>query len=268
MRAHYKLSMDYKDLQAGQNKNNFWFKAKNDLIEVLMQKICKNLPRRPLRQTRFDARRVEARVKAGKKRLKILNVGAGTGGDLKTLNKFGDIYVVDIDQNALAIIDNKLCVEKKLADACNLPYNNNFFDAVVSFDVFEHIKNDKKAAAEIHRVLKNNGVLVFTVPAFQFLFSSHDKALCHQRRYNAKSIKTLLSQFSNLKIFFWNSLLFFPIATVRLFNKKSAPKVDKANLHPLTNYLFYKLLSVDNFLIKKGISMPIGLSIVGYCYKD
>ncbi len=236
--------MDYKDLEACHNKENFWFKAKNDLIEVLMEKICKD-----------------------KRRLKILNVGVGTGDDLKILNKFGDIYVIDINQNALSIIDNKLCVEKKLANACNLPYGNNFFDAVVSFDVFEHIKNDKKAASEIYRVLKNNGVLVFTVPAFQFLFSSHDKALNHQRRYNNKNIKALLSQFNNLKTFFWNSFLFLPIAAVRLLKKKIKPEVDKTNLHPLINYLFYKLLSADNFLIKKGISMPIGLSIVGYCFK-
>ena len=246
--------MDYKDLQAGQNKENFWFKSKNNLIEVLMQKICLATP---------DL----AKRDKNEKRLKILNVGAGAGADLKILNKFGNVYVVDINQNALLFVDKKLCVEKRLADACSLPYDNNFFDIVVSFDVFEHIKNDKRAVSEIYRVLKDNGALIFTAPAFQFLFSSHDKALNHQRRYNKKNIKLLLYKFSNLKIFYWNFLLFIPIAAIRLFNKKASPKIDNANLYPWLNALFYKLLSVDNFLIKNGISMPIGLSIAGFCYK-
>ncbi len=147
-------------------------------------------------------------------------------------------------------------------------YDDDFFDVVVSFDVFEHIKNDQRAISEVYRVLKENGVLIFTVPAFQFLFSSHDKALHHQRRYNKENIKTLLFQFNNLKIFFWNSLLFMPMATMRLLKRKSKPKVDQMNLSPWLNTLFFNLLKIDNSLIKKGISMPIGLSIVGFGYKQ
>lgn len=236
--------MDHKDLQAGQTEENFWFKAKRDLVGILMKKACAN-----------------------GKRLRILNVGAGTGGDLKILNEFGDNYVIDIDDNALAVIEDGLCVEKKIADACDLPYGDGYFDAAVSFDVFEHIEDDRKAIGEIRRVLKENGALIFTVPAFQSLFSSHDKALQHQRRYNKKEIKRLLSPFSDLKIFFWNSLMFFPMAAARLAKKKSKPKIEKINLPPRLNVLFFKLLSVDNFLIKNSVCMPLGSSIAGFCYK-
>lgn len=237
--------MDYKDLQAGQTKEFFWFKAKNDLVNLLMDKVCKD-----------------------RKHLRILNIGAGTGDDLKDLVKFGKIYVIDIDCKALAVIDNNFCFEKKIADACNLPYDDNFFDIVVSFDVFEHIKNDKKAVSEVYRVLKNGGALVFTVPAFQILFSSHDKALEHQRRYSKKELQTLLISFNDRKIFFWNSLLFIFIAVMRLIKRKSKPKVDHMYLPRWLNVLFYKLLSFDNFLIRKNISIPIGLSLVGFCYKQ
>jgi len=236
--------MDYKELQAGQIKENFWFKGKNDLINVLITKALKN-----------------------RKQLKILNIGIGTGDDLEILNKFGENYVIDIDENALSVIDNKSCEEKKIADACNLPYEDNFFDVVVSFDVFEHIKNDQKAIREVYRVLKKNGALIFIVPAFQFLFSSHDKALNHQRRYNKKKIKTLLSQFINLKFFFWNSLLFVPLITIRLLKRRSKPKVDQMNLPFWLNTICFYLLKIDNFLIRRGISIPIGLSIVGFGFK-
>lgn len=235
--------MDYKDLQAGQTKEFFWFKAKNDLIDILIKKVCWN-----------------------RKQLKILNIGVGTGDDLNIFKKYGKNYIIDINKDALSAIDNKLCEKKGIADACNLPFNNDFFDVVVSFDTFEHIKNDKESVSEIYRVLKKNGVLIFTVPAFQFLFSSHDKAVHHQRRYNKKSIRTLLFKF-NLEIFFWNSLLFIPFATMRMLKKGSKPKVDQMNLPSWLNILFFHLLKIDNLLIRRGISMPIGLSIVGYGYK-
>ena len=129
--------MDYKDLQAGQVKDNFWFRGKNHLIDVLLSKTCKN-----------------------NRDINILNIGAGTGDDLEVLNKYGNNYLIDIDRDALSMIDNNLCVEKKLCDACDLPYENNFFDIVVSFDVFEHIKNDGKAVREVYRVLKKEGILL------------------------------------------------------------------------------------------------------------
>lgn len=236
--------MDYKDLEAGNSSDYFWFKAKTDLIHSFMLQKCK-----------------------GKTDLKILNIGAGTGDDLKILKGFGKNYVVDIDANALAVIDPTLCEEKKQADACALPYEDNFFDVVISCDCFEHIENDKKAIAEVHRVLKPNGILLFTVPAFQSLYSSHDKALDHFRRYSKKTIGEALSPFSKRKFFFWNTLMFPPAALSRLLRKNAKPKVDNPQMGSWMNTLMYKILKVDNFLIRQNLSMPAGLSIVGYCYK-
>lgn len=235
--------MDYRDLQAGHTKGNFWFKAKNDLIGVLAEKACEK-----------------------GKQLRILNIGAGTGDDLEVLRKFGKNYVIDLDKDALSVIDDKFCEEKLVGDACALPYDDNFFDVAVSFDVFEHIKDDQKAVDEVCRVLKDRGILIFTVPAFQFLFSSHDRALNHQRRYGKKSLKKLLFKFDS-KIFFWNSLLFALIAVIRILKRKSKPEVNQANLPSWLNKIFYKLLKIDNFLIKKKISAPIGLSLVGFGVK-
>lgn len=235
--------MDYKDYAAGQTNDHFWFKAKKDLIGAFMEKTNK-----------------------GKTNLRILSIGVGTGDDLDILNQYGENYVIDIDEISLSVIDDSLCVEKKVADACNLPYENGFFDVVISCDVFEHIDNHTKAADEVYRVLRKDGVLIFTVPAFQALFSSHDVALQHFRRYSKKTIASLLHKFE-YKIFFWNSLLFIPIAITRILNKNSKPRVDQGQLPSWLNSIFYSLLKIDNFLIKRGISMPAGISLVGFCYK-
>ena len=150
--------MDYKDYEADQSSSSFWFKSKNNLIDILMSEISKFYKRG---------------------QLKILNIGVGTGEDLKILNKYGNNYITDINKDALDLIDKHWYTKKKVADACKLPFEDNFFDIVVSFDVFEHISNDKLAVSEIYRVLKKEGHLIFSIPAFQCLYSFHDKALGH-----------------------------------------------------------------------------------------
>jgi ubiquinone/menaquinone biosynthesis C-methylase UbiE len=236
--------MDYKDHISGQKEYGFWFKGKKEIIKILVSKIFKK-----------------------GKRLNILNLGAGTGSDLDVLNHYGNVYVIDIEKSAIIMINKKFVFEKKVADACKIPYEDGFFDIVVSFDVFEHIKNDKKAVSEVYRVLKKGGILIFTVPAFNFLFSSHDRALHHKRRYNKMELKDLLYNFKGLKMYYWNSFLFVPIAFIRLFKKKSKPKLDHMNLPKSINSLFYFFLRIENFLIKYEISFPFGLSVVGFCRK-
>ncbi len=234
--------MDYKDFEAGATKLHFWFRAKNDLIHILMSGI-------------------------GKKNLKILNVGAGRGDDLKVLNKFGSVYTIDIDKKALDAIPAGLCADKRLCDACSLSYPDNFFDIVVSFDVFEHISGDKAAISEIYRVLKKDCPLVFSVPAFQFLFSSHDRALRHKRRYSKKMLRKLLSNFYSVKLNYWNFLLFIPIALERMLKRNSNPKLKHHKLPGPINQLLFSMLKLENLLIKNNFKLPVGISIIGICKK-
>jgi len=236
--------MDYKDFMAGYTKNFFWFKAKNDLIKTLMSSAWNQ-----------------------DKKADILIIGAGTGDELGVLNRFGRCYVVDKNKDALNRIDRRLCRQKKLADACDLPYGDGFFDVAVSLDVFEHIENDARAVAEIYRVLKKDGVLIFTVPAFSAIMSSHDKALHHLRRYNKKRLHRLFSKFSQRSFFYWNSILFPPIAVIRILRKRSRVTIDRMYLFSWVNEFFYRLLIIDNILIKIGRSFPAGLTIAGYCRK-
>lgn len=238
--------MDYKDYQAGQTADNFWFRAKYGLIELLMEK--KSLGR--------DGQRP-----------KILSIGTGTGDDLKILKEFGDNYVTDILPEALEIVPDEFCFEKRIADATNLPYEDDFFDIVVSFDVFEHIEDDKKAVEEVHRVLRKGGALVYSVPAGPGLFSSHDVALEHYRRYNRKMVKELFKSFKEVKIYSWNTLLYPLVALSRLKNKNAPPKVDHPQLPGVVDGLFYNLMKVDNFLIRRGMSLPVGVSLTGWCEK-
>jgi Methylase involved in ubiquinone/menaquinone biosynthesis len=236
--------MDYQDYLSGATKDLFWFKAKNGLIEVLLNKL------------EFE------------NKLKILNLGAGTGDDLSIINRFGETYVIDKNQKALDLIPKDRVVEKKLCDACDISYPDVFFDVVVAFDVLEHIEKDFIALNEIHRILKPSGFFIFTVPAFNFLFSSHDRNLNHFRRYNIKMIRNLLSKFHCLDLGFWVCTLFIPLAIQRLLKRKEAVlKNPYPRLPKIINGFFYYLLTAENFLIKHGIPLPIGTTIFGIYQK-
>ena len=230
--------MDYRDYIDGQTRAQFWFRSKRDLINILMNKI-------------------------GRKNLKILNIGAGTGADLEIMNRFGNIYIIDVNKKALDLIPSNLYSEKKVCDATALPYPNDFFDIVCSFDVFEHIENDKKAVLEAHRVLKKNGLLLLMVPAFNFLFSAHDKALLHYRRYSKKKLYDLLRIFKYEYLSYWNSILFIPLSILRILKKRAKPKTDYFNLPSLLEKAFLNFLRIENKLIMKDYRLPFGLSLVG-----
>lgn len=147
---------------------------------------------------------------------------------------------------------------------CSIPFKDGFFDEVVAFDVLEHIEDDGKAVQEIRRVLKDNGSLIFTVPAFNFLFSSHDRALNHFRRYNTHMIHHLLRNFTRIYVSFWVFSLFIPVALQRMVKKNEAnPRVHYSSLPAFINAIFYKILTIENWLIQKGVSLPFGTTLCG-----
>jgi SAM-dependent methyltransferase len=226
--------MDFKDYASGIDSNHFWFKAKSNLIEILLKK-------------------------AGAFSANIVNVGAGTGEDLPAMKRFGYVFAIDIDQNALSMIPSNLVAEKKLGSGCNIPYENNKFDIAVSFDVLEHVEQDEKMASEILRVLKPGGYFVFTVPAFNFLYSRHDDRLQHYRRYNKKNIRKLLKNFEEKESGYWFFSLFVPAVLARTIN----PSHQGTKTRGTINSIFYSILNFENKLIAKNLKFPFGLTLYG-----
>lgn len=107
---------------------------------------------------------------------KILDVGCGRGFYLYAISRYRfvkEIYGIDINNKYLKIA-KKLCQDERIkiqkASVYKLPYENNFFDLVICSEVLEHLKNDKKALVELHRVLKPKGKLIVTVPNYNFPF--------------------------------------------------------------------------------------------------
>lgn len=235
--------MDYQDYKAGLKSSAFWFAAKRNLLGNILKKIRPN------------------------QNLKILNLGCGTGDDLNVLSQFGEVYLVDINPQALKLIPDNGPAKKILADACELPFADNSFDVIICLDVFEHIANDKIATRECHRLLKPAGRLVASVPAWPVLFSGHDRALGHYRRYSKKSFRALLSCFTEQKINYWGLILFLPALIFRLLLGRKKEAIDQPNLPGFLNFCLLGWLKLENQLISHGLPLPFGLSLIAVCQK-
>lgn len=241
--------MDYLDYKL-QNKAKHeycWFRAKNNLIKNLLEF---NFPKN-----------------SGNK---ILNVGCGTGSDLKILKQFGEITAMDFNEKVLNQIKEE-GIKKIHVDIEKNELEKNYYDAICCFDVLEHIENDQKTLNKIYGSLKPGGILFLTVPAFKFLFSSHDIALNHKRRYSKKGIskKMETAGFKKIELFYWNFIFFLPIAILRIFKKIFFIKLFKNKNHvseakPLNKYLnqvIYYILNLENKKYFPRRFVPFGLTI-------
>jgi len=235
--------MDIKEINFSE-KFKFFAKDKVKLISILLDKI-----------------------KGPDNKYKILSVGCGTAEELEVLHNYGDVYAIDIDKEVLKFA--KVCKEVKICDVCELDYPDEFFDIICAFDVLEHIEDDEKAVKQIYRVLSKNGVFIFTVPAFNFIFSSHDKFLGHKKRYDKKMLKNLLQRFSKLDLFFYSYILFVPMMLFRILRKKAEESSD-FEVTPKFILVFQHIISqIELFLLKLNFKFNIfGLTICGIAYKN
>jgi len=240
--------MDYKDFTIQSNTDNhFWYKARRVLINDLLRMIFKN----------YDRQRL------------ILEIGCGLGYQIPVLEKWGRVEGFDINTKAVAVAQrNGFNVKVKDLESDDL--RDCQPDAICLFDVLEHIKNDSEAVNKIYLALKSNGYLFLTVPAYNFMFSSHDKALDHFCRYDKNKLMLLLENagFKVVKSGYWNSLMFPGIFLIRVFKKflgllvkKESHRSEASSLPPIVNGLLYRVLMLENFLIRKNIRFHWGLSI-------
>jgi len=199
----------------------------------------------------------------------ILEIGCGTGGNLPILKNWGRVVGLDCSELALKFCRERGFNDLVLGKAENTDFPDKFFDLVVALDVLEHIKDDEQALRESNRVLKEGGYLLATVPAYPFLWSEHDEALSHFRRYSVSDFcdKLQKSGFKIKKISYLVSFVFPLVFGYRILRKNFFPKSDKKNntayvvLPKFINRFFILLLEIEAFLLKY-FNIPFGTSII------
>jgi SAM-dependent methyltransferase len=197
----------------------------------------------------------------------ILDVGCGTGRNLKLLGEFGQAWGVDNSSASLEAarrfgLDGRL----SCARATLLPFADGTFDLVTALDVLEHLDDDAEGLAESWRVLAPGGVLLVAVPAYRFLWSEHDEFLGHRRRYVASELHAKVGNagFDVLKRSYAITFAFPIILGFRLF-RGLFPNVDRKRsvyvmLPEPLNAFFTRLVEFEARLMD-FVSLPLGTSI-------
>ncbi|BCM90617.1 demethylmenaquinone methyltransferase [Abditibacteriota bacterium] len=159
----------------------WWFVGRRRIVQTLLEH---TVPRLPSHQPH------------------LLDLGCGTGANLPMLREAvgvnGRVVGVDFSPLALRFARQQLHDLPDLGlsqgDAMQLPLRDGCADCVTMMDVLEHLRDDKLALSEVSRILKPGGALILTVPAYGHLWSAHDEALHHFRRYEKYQLRARLRE--------------------------------------------------------------------------
>lgn len=122
-----------------------------------------------------------------------LDVGAAGGGNTRVLLRRGwRAAALEYGEDGA-----RVCAERGVpvlrGDATALPVAPGSLDLVVAYDVLEHLEDDKGAAREIFEALRPGGAVLIAVPVDMSLWSDHDVAVDHLRRYARRELTDLLT---------------------------------------------------------------------------
>lgn len=233
--------------------SNFWFRGRNRIILYMIKKYS---------------------TFSGTK--KFLEIGCGNGIVLNNLrnNTNYELYGSDIYIQGLLNARKKLTgVELIQMDATKFS-KPGFYDAIGLFDVLEHIEEDKKVLVNLFQSVKPGGYLYITVPQYRFLWSQLDDIAFHKRRYTKRELLGKVQE-AGFQIKYLGSFVFFlfPLmAMSRLLMKWQKSKEINGSEEfvtgKLTNSLLLFFMNMDEILIRLGLRLPFGGSIICVAKKN
>jgi SAM-dependent methyltransferase len=156
-------------------------------------------------------------------------------------------------------------------DAQRLEFADQTFDVLVASDVLEHLADERVALEEWRRVLAPGGSLLVFVPAFSFLWSEHDVANRHYRRYRLEQLSEVIKDvgFRLERKSYWNALLFPAVALVRGMKRltagrrlsiRNSPAGDLFIPPEFANRMLLAFLRLENILLLSKVRWPVGVS--------
>jgi len=231
-------------------ERHFWFVARRRLVRWAIARALREDGRDPA-----DRR--------------LLEVSCATGRNLVEHRPLARTVGVDLSPDALAFCRRRGATVVR-ADAEHLPIRGESFDLVLALDALEHYDRDDVALTEIRRVLRPGGAAILTVPAFPSLWSPHDEAFHHRRRYRRRPLR-LAIEHAGLEIerlTHWSSFLFPPLF---VFRKLRGLRLGSSEVPATSDFhtpvaapiagaidLAYRLEA----LVVRGIDLPIGVSLL------
>jgi SAM-dependent methyltransferase len=201
---------------------------------------------------------------------RILDAGCGSGRTLEELREYGEVSGIELNPEAAEIARGRGECDVRVGRLEELPWEAGTFDLITCLDVIEHTPDDRLTLSELRRVCKPGGWLLVTVPAYQVLWSVHDEANHHYRRYVRATLRSAAVQAGWLvqRMTSFNSLLLAPAAAVRLSQRRRMRRPNATYTPDLRlgaawlNGVLERPLRIEARWLARGRTLPAGLSLL------
>lgn len=230
------------DRMAQIDEDHWWFTARRKIIEKVI--------------------RAQVAPSAG---ANILEVGCGTGSNLALLKRFGNVEAIEPDDTARELASRRGGVPVQgglLPDGVTL--EDGAFDLIAMLDVLEHIPDDRPALKALLPKLRKGGKLLLTVPAMPWLWSAHDEAHHHQRRYTSRTLAETVTS-CGYRIRYqshFNTVLLPLIVMARAVGKLTGKEGGDDAMPPAPiNSVLATLFSAESAWLGR-FTLPIGVSLI------
>lgn len=225
------------------DSSHWWFEARRDILDSVIRRVV-----RPPAKAR------------------ILEIGCGTGHNLKMFSRFGRVEATELNETARKLASDRLGRKVRSAALPDLSmFKSSSFDLVALLDVLEHIPDDRQALRAILELLKPGGKLLVTVPGNPWMWSAHDVSHHHHRRYRKAQLRRLAEEagYEVELLSPFNTLLFPPIAAARIAGKLTGREAADDSMPPApVNALLKSVFSLERFLVGR-LPLPFGVSLIG-----
>lgn len=222
--------------------SHWWFVARRQILEAVLKRFAPKVP------------------------ASLLEVGAGTGGNVAMLSSFGPVTLLEPNPIARSILHQRgfSVIEGTLPGSLPLPERS--VDIIAMLDVLEHIQDDEGALRTLRPLLTPQGKLLLTVPAFGWLWSHHDVYHHHIRRYSRRALISVLEKSGyNIEfVSYFNTLLFPLVALARFWARLCGEKNRSDMTMPPQglNTILKTLFALERYVLGRGKPLPVGVSLL------
>jgi SAM-dependent methyltransferase len=226
------------------DEHHWWYRGRRRIIQAELDRLALRNPAR------------------------VLDAGCGSGRTLQELVRYGVVEGIELNPDAAAVAAGRGYGEVKVGRLEELPWSDDSFDLITCLDVIEHTPDDRAALSELRRVSRPSGWLLVTVPAYPALWSGHDEANHHYRRYLRGSLRQAARDagWQVVRITSFNSLLLAPAAAVRLAQRRrshgNSYSPDLTLGPDWLNDTLERALRVEARWLARGRTLPVGLSLL------
>jgi 2-polyprenyl-3-methyl-5-hydroxy-6-metoxy-1,4-benzoquinol methylase len=205
----------------------------------------------------------------------VLDAGCGSGRTLEELADYGSVSGIELNPDAAGVARarrgrGQVAFDVRIGRLEELPWDDGTFDLITCLDVIEHTPDDRATLVSLRRVCKPGGWLLVTVPAYQALWSRHDEANHHFRRYNRRMLRAVAQAagWEVERLTSFNSVLLAPAAAVRLAQRHRQASMDgdyTPDLHigpAWLNGVLERPLQLEASWLRRGRTLGAGLSLL------